>query len=206
MITALIPYFAGWSSAAHSNLSKRREWLDLTVESLQGFADWVVVGGCEELYPSLPGDRFTRFQGDPIHLPARMFRWFQEPQSSHWIPEDTEYIYVTEADQVLTIDASVLEYVTDDTYLVPHRVEHGRLSNGPPHGTDTYEPHGLIEKFGGAFLCTKSLFDKIEFTDSPLSPVEHSTGFEISYVGDCRKTSDVSRFWVDHLSAVPAPS
>ncbi len=164
MLTALIPYFDGVSDAARSNPDNRKGYLHRTLKSLKGFADTVVVGTLVE------------FPGEPQWLPARMFRHYQGKLLYG------DFVYCTEADQVLTWRPDIVSRVQGDDYVVPWRYE-----------CDTRNPNA----FGGAFLATVELFKKVHFRDMEDSPVEHTTGWHIAEVGNALRDDG---FWVDHLS------
>jgi hypothetical protein len=196
---ALIPYFGGTSSATHSRTDTRCGYLDQTIQSLDGFG--VIVGVCRE---EDHGD--VLIESTPEWLPARFMRWAQ-------LNLDADLVYVTEADQILTLDPALLTVPNERDYLVPHRlnaggqeivvngVEYG-VPNGLPEGDgEFYHPSDNADCFGGAFLATWDLFRRVDFKLSKGSPVEHATGFDVANAGECLKTTVVERCWVEHLSS-----
>lgn len=222
-VCVLIPYFGGNSSAANSQASKRPHYFRKTVESLRPLAPArnTVVGVC------LPEDKQISphaelLQCEPKFLAAELCRWAQR----HVL---ADYFYVTEADQVFHANQDVLDAVSGDTYLAPHRLEQvyehptgtlmgsdrgyvvryrGRLwvlPNGNPDAWGRhphYEPENEQQAFGGGFLASRELFMRIPFTDVNQCPVEHATGFQAYRTGRCLKTGMWSDFCVEHLSGL----
>jgi hypothetical protein len=196
---ALIPYFGGTSSATHSRTDTRRGYLDQTISSLDGFK--VLVGVCRE-----EDDGDVLIESKPEWLPAKFMRWAQ-------LNLDADLVYVTEADQILTLDPALLTVPNERDYLVPHRLNAGGSEivvngvgylapNGLPEGDgEFYHPSDNADCFGGAFLATWDLFRRVDFKLSKGSPVEHATGFDVANAGECLKTTVVERCWVEHLSS-----
>lgn len=221
-ITALIPYFGGEHPAAHSDKSKRPEYLQRTVDSLKGFAETIIVGTIPGEDRSVIPDGATSVilhPGDPSLLPLAVVEFGQTLCNY-------DLMYYTEADQVLHYDPFILRHAHDRQYLVPHRLEQlvdGRdsagtsgqgevkvefegnryvLANGaPPHGTteDIYAPNDTIKSFGGAWLVSKELFCEAKF---PGGQIEEVSGFYLSNFAYCRKTVTWPRFFVEHLSGL----
>jgi hypothetical protein len=218
MIAALVPYYGGQSDAAPSNADNRCSYLLRTITSLRMLADDVFVGvvpGEKDIPDSFP---CTVLEVDcvPEMLPRTLCKWGQSELKHHY-----DMIYVTEADQVLSFDQRVVRAVQDQYYLVPHRLEElgpkgegknrglvveyvGKnyvLPNGSPHGpADFYTPDHLYDRYGGAFLCTRYLFDSVEFKMWSTRCIEHITGIDISFVGRTLKTYRWEDFFVEHLS------
>lgn len=215
-VTALIPYYGGQSKAAPSDAASRPGYLLKTMDSLRRFADRIVYATdkASPSCPSFPGwnTELVQFDCEPRYIPANLMRWAQENA-------ETEFVYVTEADQVLHIDPAVISRARETDYLVPHRLERlcgdgGRdrgkvvavdgqeyvFANGPPTGDGFYHPGNSPDNFGGGFLASLELFRSVTFTDSPVFPVESATGHHIAAAGHALKTSDWTAFWVNHLS------
>lgn len=110
-VTALVPYFAGVSLAAHSDPLKRPGYLKRCLASLVGFADRIVI------------ETEKSYGCDPVFLPANMFRHWQGRVGSG-------FVFCTEADQVLHWSEEALGCVRGDDYLVPFRWERGFKIDG----------------------------------------------------------------------------
>ena len=216
-ITALIPYFGGSSSAAPSKADNRPGYLLKTIASLEGFALDDLVVGLHVDDTNVPDiDCSTiRIAGEPRFLPANLMRWGQANVAS-------DYVYVTEADQVLQYNPAVLNFVEGVNYLVPHRLEQigpkgggadrglnvtwdnrpWCLPAGTPPATESlvHLAIGSPYYFGGGFLATKELFLSTNFIDSANSPVEHATGFNIATHGCPLKATAWQDFFVEHMS------
>jgi hypothetical protein len=221
---ALIPYYDGPArpDAAVGNCpeSKRADYLHKTVNSLWGFTS-VVVGVCAgtSLPDHLPSNVTSKaLFTEPRFLPGALCR---AVQTEAGLLEEFDAVYVTEADQVFHMTAGVEEALDHTNYLVPHRLEevylgHGAdrgpvvphdgkqfaICNGAPAGDSFYHPGGYVAGYGGAFLATRELFQRITFWDSATQPVEHVTGFFAYATGIALKTSDWERFFVEHLSGL----
>jgi hypothetical protein len=199
---ALVPYFGGISTATHSRTDTRRDYLEQTLKSLAGFD--VIVGVCR-IEPVWLDD-VVWLDTKPEWLPAKFMRWAQ-------LNLDADLVYVTEADQILTLDPALLTVPNERDYLVPHRLNAGGSEivvngvgylapNGLPEGDgEFYHPSDNADCFGGAFLATWDLFRRVDFKLSKGSPVEHATGFDVANAGECLKTTVVERCWVEHLSS-----
>lgn len=214
-VTALIPYYGGQSKAAPSDAANRPGYLLETIGSLRGFADRIIWASDADShrFPNPGRDaELIQFDCEPRYIPANLMRWAQENA-------ETDFVYVTEADQVLHIDPAVMSRATGTDYLVPHRLERlcgdggrGRgevvtdngteyvLANGSPSGDGFYHPGNSPWNFGGGFLAPRELFRSVTFADSPVFPVESATGHHIAAAGHALKTSDWKAFWVNHLS------
>jgi hypothetical protein len=213
-VTALIPYYGGNSAAAHSAAASRPAFLRSTVASLHPLATQVVVGALfgDTTVPEHPDITVLLLDCAPEYIPANLMRWAQLHASG-------DVIYATEADQILHYDPQILHLLTDDCYLVPHRLEQlGPREAGAERGhvvdycgrrwvmpcgepaasTVTYAPEGYIGRFGGGFLTQANLFRQAVFTDQPDLPVEHSMGLDMA--GTALKTGSWDRFFVEHLS------
>lgn len=228
-ILALIPYYGGAATpdAAVGNSPQSRRPHDLwqTIESLTGFAIAVAVGVIPgdstrpQLHTAHDNAFFAALPCEPRFIPGTLCRSVQDDVE---YLRDFDFVYVTEADQVLNWTPEVLREVSEDNYLVPHRWEetyHGRgadrgaivnhgdrtgvLINGNPvPGPSVYHPGSPLNGYGGAFLCTTSLFRKIRFSDSPRHPVETVTGFAAYEAGYALKTCQWNNFFVEHLSGL----
>jgi hypothetical protein len=218
-ITALIAYFGGETSTGSSSPSLRPGYLQATLESTAGELGCDFFIGMQESddyrIPGIPGNiPRVFFDCEPRFLPANLARWGQEH-----VPDGL--VYLTEADQILHMDPAVLNVCAGDDYLSPHRLEQigpngggadrgpiaewdGRdfyLPNGTPAGDcEYYHPEGDVQAYGAAFLAGTDLFRKTEFVDSDVLPTEHTAGFDINFSGNCLKTGDLYRFFVEHLS------
>ncbi len=210
----LIPYYGGDGQAAPSDKNKRPGYLKSTLESLRDFGDEIVVGVCRlEDLDATDGHGFL-LESEPHYLPTTLCQWAQEYAAGY------EQVYVTEADQILHYDPKALSQVEGDSYLVPHRLEQlgqqregdhrgelvdyeGReyvICNGTPKGAGYYTPALPIDRYGGAFLCTMELFNRVNFLRASDMYVEHATGFDIMEEGQAIKTSAWRGFFVEHLS------
>lgn len=201
-VTALIPFFGGESKAAPSHVHTRLDYLEQTRASMEDFE--VVVGYCRDEDAEVGT---LRLECESHWLPATLCRFAQEEIES-------DLFYVTEADQVLTLDRTLLSVPDERCYLVPHRLNQTReaatltldgvtfdLPNGAPEGEkEFYHPDLFHTAYGGAFLATSDLFRRVVFPNSEVCPVEEVTGFAINKVGTCFKTTDILRFYVEHLS------
>lgn len=121
-VLGLVPYFSGTSSATNSAMDTRRQYLEATVESLWGFCDDVIVGTCQEEFDVHDlGLSEHRIEDDiaPEWLPTALLREIKHEEGV----DDYDLFYVTEADQVLHIDHSILPFIRNIRYLVPHRME-----------------------------------------------------------------------------------
>lgn len=229
-IIALIPYFGGDHSAAHSDKSSRPGYLQRTVDSLQGFADSIMVGTVpgEDLSVIPDGATSVILHPDaPPHLPLEMVKF---GQGLH----NYDLVYYTEADQVLHYDSAVLNHVHDRQYLSPHRLEQlvdGHDSRGtsgagemkvefignryilpngaPPEGrNEMYSSDCINELYdpGDCINCFGGawLATKELFctTAFPNGQIEDVSGFHLSNTADCRKTLIWPRFFVEHLSGL----
>jgi hypothetical protein len=207
-VVALIPYFGGISPAARARQENRLDHLEQTIASLDGFD--VIVGVCSDT-DAFDAGADVVIDTKPEWLPANLCRWAQENVQ-------TDLVYVTEADQILTLDRVLLGVPDDEKYLVPHRLnevgpdggthdltvggKEYEAPNGLPEGDgEFYQPPGSIARYGGAFLATRDLFKRVKFKLSKHAPVEHATGGDIGLAGECLKTTVVERFWVEHLSS-----
>lgn len=216
---ALIPYFGGIHGAAHSERNNRPGYLKRTVDSLQSFAEVIFVGvQPEEDLSVIPDGAVPAVLPpvDPPLIPAGICDFGREQH-------DFDLVYYTEADQVLHYDPEILSTVSGRQYLSPHRLEqliskdrfdsgtggfgttsvefegnHYVLANGHPHpDCELYKPHGIIASFGGAWLASAELFRSADLTSGH---IEDISGFHLSHIGECRKTGDWRRFFVEHLS------
>jgi hypothetical protein len=230
-IIALIPYFGGDSSEAHSDKKNRPGYLQRTVDSLIGFADSIMVGTMPGEDRSVIPDGVTSVilhPTEPFRLPYEMVK-FGQGLSNY------DLVYYTEADQVLHYDPAVLKHVHDRQYLSPHRIEQlvdGRdsggtsgqgerkvefagnryvLANGtPPEGHNAwYSVDGCINELydpGDCIKCFGGAFlaskELFEDTAFPDSQIEEVSGFYLSNHAECRKTLIWPRFFVEHLSGL----
>lgn len=222
MITVLIPFFGGTSTATNSAAGNRGRYLQRTLETVRPISASIVIGVCNDqdarIHPNT-----LRLACPPEHLASALCRWGQRHVTS-------SHVYVTEADQALHFDPRVLGLADETHYLVPHRLEqvhehptgtllgsdrgacvkyNGKLwvlPNGQPPdgwgGGSSYEPEDRIDAFGGAFFAATGLFRQVDFADSEEYPVEHATGFRIHEAGTCLKTRMWRWFFVEHLSGI----
>jgi hypothetical protein len=220
-IIAIIPYFGGDHSAAHSEKKNRPEYLRKTVASLKGFANPIIVGvTCKEDASVVPEGATTVWLSpdETPHIPLELVRF---GQGLH----NYDLMYYTEADQVLHYDPFVLRHAHGKQYLSPHRLEQlvpGRdskgtggagkdyvdfisnkyvLANGSPpkNGDQLYKPNDGIDAFGGAWLASRDLFNTVDF---PSGQIEDVSGFHLNNVAECRKPVVWQRFFVEHLSGL----
>lgn len=226
-VLAVVPFFGGVSSATHSKTETRLDYLAQTIESLKAlhFDVWVYQAKRDTV---VVPQRSIRLDVDPTWLPVAACRHLQAEFKS-LADIYASHIYVTEADQVLHLaDEGVFDFCTDESYVAPWRLdlvgpngecespEGGKygidgtlygIANGAGHLVAAPEdPQGAIPvrsaqgSFSGAFLCTVEYFKRIKFRKMHNLPVEHATGFDAKSTGECFKTSQVERFYVDHLS------
>lgn len=218
--TALLPYYGDPSPGVtpYSWYGNRPKYLQLVLDSLRTLADDVVVGvhNSDTTLPSLScldGCTVQPFDGEPRYIAANLMNWGQANLSS-------DFVYVTEADQVLHYDPAVLASVSGIEYLVPHKLERlGPDGGGADRGTnvefegntyclpaggpangDVHAAVGCPYNFGGAYFATTDLFRSVRFTFEPSCPIEHATGFNMAATGCPMKTGNWSRFFVEHLS------
>lgn len=224
VVTAIVPFFGGTSSATHSLEETRLDYLKQTLDSLAALDVEALVFRARRDKTQLPDvpARIVEVDVDPIWLPRAACRFAQEDLS---LP-DGSLVLVTEADQVWHIeDEQVFDIPTDTQYLAPWRLDlvgpNGEMenpgsptfkvdgkeyavANGAHHiGDDPWgvvPVHGNQAAFSGAFVCTAEFFKRIKFRKRRMLPVEHATGFDANASGLCVKTSRVDRCWVDHLS------
>lgn len=184
---AIIPFFGGDSSAAHSAKELRLDYLKQTVDNVKSYEFdielWVsLVDDLQTLKALYPDLRVYYTSGDPRFLPYRA------ATSAQKYTEDYTHVLFTEADQVYTITS----YPSDNNvFWSPLRLE--ELYEGVGHdrglvvdvlGKTHVIPNITINHlatevkyFGGGFLCTFDAFKSIKFIKSEELPVEHITGF-----------------------------
>lgn len=229
-IDAIIPFFAGTSSATHSTEDTRLDYLRQTLDSLAAYDIRATV------FVTKRDRALTQ-----IELPVKPIVLDIEAE---WLPWATcvraqerlydtrpDLIYVTEADQILWVaDTDVFSIPNDSRYLAPWRLDligpNGEcelqgaaeyvtrtgkkysITNGAHkaalHKGDTHwglvEQHAQQQAFSGAYFATPEFFSRITFRKRRVLPVEHATGFDAKSTGLCVKTADIERCWVDHLS------
>lgn len=217
-ITALIPFFAGESSATHSKTETRLDYLRQTVESLRELGVVPFVFQTDREPSAKVSAGIEHLRTDPVWLPYAACIRAQDQFVNH------DLVLVTEADHVWHVaDEAVFDIPNDKQYLAPWRLDlvgpngemenpgsptHGKyaIANGAHHLEDVDDPWGVLPIYGnqaafsGAFICTADFFKRIKFRKMRLLPVEHSTGFDANATGLCVKTATVDRCWVDHLS------
>jgi hypothetical protein len=208
---AIVPYYGGEHSPANGNspVAKRADYLRRTVESLQGFADSVVVGRLagDHTVPVLndvhENATSEAFYCEPHLIPATLCRWVQRTGR---VLDGHDFVYVTEADQVLHCDPLSMPEVSGWNYLVPYRLEQLAANGVPWNKGPVVEYDGNkyaicnAGAYGGAFLSTAELFLEIEFSDTASMPVETVTGFAANAIGQFHMTPDWGGFFVEHLS------
>lgn len=222
---SLVPYFGGHGRAAPSPAEKRPAYLRRTVASLGSVAGPVFIGVCrpEDFTSATDGlsARAVMLDCEPHLLPLELVRLAQREGLASF----HDHVYVTEADQVLHLDREFLKTVKGRDYLVPHRLEQlgpdgqgrdrgpvvvhdwaleeytmGERPEPPLIPAPLYEPDGLVDGYGGAFLCSAEFFSGMQFTLSEDQPVEDVTGFAAYRQGHALKTTEWNRFYVEHLS------
>ncbi len=118
-ILALIPFFGGESSAAHSPRDSRLAYLRETVISIEAFAERIVVGVCTAQDANDVGDiaSTVRLECNPIHLPAYFLARMQQASVE-------PFIFYSEADQRVYISrrSEIFGLLDRSTcYISPHR-------------------------------------------------------------------------------------
>jgi len=217
---AIVPFFGGTSSATHSKIETRLDYLAKTLESLReiGFDPLVYQAKSDKV--AVEGSK--RLNIEPIWLP-----WATCTDVKAFLSHDC-LVLVTEADHVWHVsDEAVWEIPNKSQYLAPWRLDlvgpqgemenpgsptykvNGKeyaIANGAHHLVDSDDPFGIIpvhgnqSAFSGAFVATSEFFKLIKFRKRHLLPVEHATGFDANATGLCVKTVSVNRCWIDHLS------
>jgi hypothetical protein len=218
---AFIPYFGGEGPKAPSPSGKRPEYFRKTVNSLHDFADDIWVGVCQaEDYAPIRGISYLKtvlLDCEPHEIPLELVKFGQEDG----VLTKADFVYVTEADQIMHLDIDLLAEVHGNDYLVPHRleqlgpndqgadrgpvVEHDNrqfvLANGWPQGPPPlYHPETWGFGYGGAFLSTADFFRSLRFNLHPDFCVENITGRTAYFAGNGYKSSDWRKFFVEHLS------
>lgn len=215
---ALIPVFFGESTAANSPKEVRLGYLHKTIDSLENeFA--IVIGVCSDDEAAIIKDlsyTVITLNCDPRYLPLHFCNYAKENFKC-------DNILLTEADHVFHGDFDLLDNVINNNqYVVPHRIEELYKGSGSNRGkiviynsktyccpnsgqnNDSepgyYLPNNAVEGFGGAFYCSKDLFNKVNFSMQAKCPIEHTTGFDIYATGTCLKTNNILEFFVEHLS------
>lgn len=124
-VLAIVPFFGGTSSATHSLEETRLGYLEATVRSIEEQLGVVpVICQTADDKVRLPHNLPTplRIPTDPIWLPYAACKWAQD-----WVYQahnELEYVYYSEADQVLHMhDEDVLGFATDEQYVAPWRLD-----------------------------------------------------------------------------------
>lgn len=220
-LTVFIPFFGGVSEAAPSAAANRKGYLQKTLDSVAEdlLPDFIVVGVANEedkktvLSLGHEVSVVEFYDIDPIWLPYELALWGQKNVI-------TEYIYFTEADQVVHLNFNFLRLVKDSVFLAPHRLEklgeRGQgahrglvvtyqgekyvLPNGEPQGGETYHPEKFVWGYGGATLMHYDFFTTIPYHKDLNLRVECISGIDAYDKGHCLKTSNWEDFYVIHLS------
>lgn len=227
-LLSIIPYFGGDSTAAHSLKETRLEYLFKTYDSLINISDKIIISVC------IPEDleivktfnfncEIYNMQGaDPIFLP-----FFTVAHLQNKI--EYEYIYYTEADQILYVKDKdkIFNQLDKNVYIVPQRLEKiyngvganrgenvrfkdstyaviNKTGNSRPYeqAPEFYVNVTKEDAFGGCFLCHRDLFNRVQFNMSNSLPIEHTSGFDMFNTPGalCLKTNNIYDFFTDHLS------
>lgn len=218
-VAAYVPFFGGRSSAAHSKEESRLADLEATVESVrQTFGVEPTVVQWKKDRVDVPGSVRLKFD-NPVWLPYHTVQ--------HALKETSEFVYYTEADQIVSLeDSGVFDRCTEDSYVAPwrlaeippgmmfeddvmqHQIDGVRYSvssgGSVPRGDD---PAGFIEfcsskgSFSGAWLARRDFLRRVKWRRMHVLPVEHTSGFDLLTAGHCYRTARLERFWINHLSA-----
>jgi hypothetical protein len=229
-ITALIPFYAQQGGAygsgrAYSPEKKRADYLTQTMLSLPEQVSQIVVGVCnspdfdtvskmKHMFPKLNIVTITTKR--PEWLIVDLCKYTQ-----NFI--ETDYVLYTDSDHVFHIVdfGKLVSKVKKRTYIVPHRLEELYLEYGSNRGpiveykkkryvlcnavlghAEYVHPLDQISGYGAAYLCTKELFDRVNFRYENELPGEQGAGFNIFNTegAECLKTGEITDFFVDHLS------
>jgi len=233
-IEAVIPFFAGTSSATHSVEDTRLDYLQQTLDSLSayGIEPNVFVTKRDKRI----ADLIIPVKPEVLDVEPEWLPWAACTRMQQWLAQDQspDLIYVTEADQILWVaDTDVFNIPNGSRYLAPWRLDlvgpngecelpdaakyvtrtgktysisngaHRLVAHDAPNLDKFYgviPQHAQQQAFSGAYFATPEFFSRIKFRKRRVLPVEHATGFDAKATGECVKTADVERLWVDHLS------
>lgn len=220
-VLSILPFFGGKDPVA---LEQRLDYLARSVLSVrQNFGSSILVGVCdradEELVKRLDCQTCL-LPSISMLLPAALVAMVQRAALPF------EYLYYSEGDQIVHFNPSIdlFALLDHESYVAPHRFEKLYHEWGADRGVvleyngDRYVAvNNQLDKtpvrskfyncsepfsaFGGAYLCSKDLFSKIEPTFTTLLPIEHASGFDIFDVARFKlKSVDFFDFFVEHLS------
>lgn len=213
-IITVIPYFGGASIDADKLHNRKRDSASVRFNHLKKvilnqstFNTEIFVVVCSEQDMKSLSEFSVKtilVQSEPKFLPATAMNEIKKIKF--------DAIYYTESDQILhsTSWDELLSLCDDSTFIIPRRFIQKNSSleaqNKEPEG-EMYKSKYLIDKnqfriFGGAWLCSRVFFEKIEFLKHEYMPIEHTSCFDLFSVPNSKGivTKNPFDFWVNHLS------
>jgi hypothetical protein len=217
---AMLPAFFG-EFENHSKVENRLNYLLLTISSLVRNFD-IVIGVYDKKDLEKIPDQLKQItivlNCDPLFIPSTLVDYCKENLSEY------EYYLFTDSDQYFSVKCwkAIEEKASDYQYLSPHRLEKIYMGCGSergeivtienidyvcPNSQSTkeqknrfYEVDNLIEAYGGAYFLNSKTFSNINFSGIRDLPIEHQAGFDLFNQFRCFKTSEITEFFVYHLS------